>query len=76
MAAYKEIHLFGYGGCLGLGTFAQILKEIFEDTEVGGAQTQFRWSWEGKVHSGSRGFIGDDEDIMFSLCQMEAPWGC
>ncbi len=52
----QEIHLFGYGGFVGLGTFAQILKEIVEDKEVGGVQTWFWWSWGGKAHSGSRGF--------------------
>ncbi len=39
-----------------LGTFAQVLKEIVEDKEVGGTITWFRWCWEGKAHSGSRGF--------------------
>ncbi len=52
----QEIHLFGYGGLVHLGTFAQVLKEIVEDKKVGGAQTWFRWCWEGKAHSGSRGF--------------------
>ncbi len=33
----QEIHLFGYGGLVCLGTFAQVLKEIVEDEEVGGA---------------------------------------
>jgi hypothetical protein len=38
----QEIHLFGYGGLVSLGTFAQVLKEIVEDKEVGGAQTWCR----------------------------------
>ncbi len=52
----QEIHLFGYWGLVCLGTFAQELKEIVEDKEVWGAQTWFRWCWEGKAHTGSRGF--------------------
>jgi hypothetical protein len=51
-----ENHLFGYGGLVCLGTFAQVLKEIVEDEEVGVAQARFGWCWEGKVHTGSRGF--------------------
>ncbi len=51
-----EIHLFGYGGLVRLGTFAQVPKKIVEDEEVGGAQTWFRWCWEGKVHTSSQGF--------------------
>ncbi len=52
----QEIHLFGYGGLVHLCTFAQVLKEIIEDEEVGGANTWFRWCWEGKAHTGSQGF--------------------
>ncbi len=52
----QEIHLFGDGGLVCLGTLAQVLKEIVEDKKVGGTQTRFRWCWEGKAHSGSRGF--------------------
>jgi hypothetical protein len=52
----REIHLFGYGGLVGLGTFAQILKEIVEDEQVEGAQTRFGWSWEGKGYIGSQDF--------------------
>jgi hypothetical protein len=52
----QEIHLLGYVGLMSLGTFAQVLKEIVEDKEVEGAQTWFRWCWEGKAHTGSRGF--------------------
>ncbi len=52
----QEIHLFGYRGLVGLGTFTHILEEIVEDKEVGGAQTWLRWCWEGKAHSGNRGF--------------------
>jgi hypothetical protein len=35
----QETHLFAYGGLLHLGTFSQVLKEIVEDKDVGGAQT-------------------------------------
>jgi hypothetical protein len=52
----QEIHLVGYGGLVGLDTFAQVLKEIVEDKEFVHAQTWLRWSWEGKAHTGSRGF--------------------
>jgi hypothetical protein len=52
----QKIHLFGDGGLVCLGTLSQVLKEIVEDKKVGGAQTQFGWCWEGKAHSGSRGF--------------------
>ncbi len=52
----QEIHLFGYGGLVGLGTFAHILKEIVEDKEVGCAKTWLGWSWGGKAQSGRRGF--------------------
>ncbi len=52
----QVIHLFGYGGLVSFGTFAQVLKEIVENKEVGGAQTWFRWCWEGKTHAGSQGF--------------------
>jgi hypothetical protein len=31
----QEIHLFGYGGLVSLGTFAQVLKEIIEDKRLG-----------------------------------------
>jgi hypothetical protein len=52
----QEIHLFGYGGLVCLGTFAQVLKEVIEDKEVGGTQTWFRWRWEGKAHTDSQDF--------------------
>jgi hypothetical protein len=35
----QEIHLFGDGGLVCLGTLAQVLKEIVEDKKVGGTQT-------------------------------------
>ncbi len=35
----QEIHLFGNGGLVCLGTLAQILEEIVEDKKVGGTQT-------------------------------------
>ncbi len=35
----QVIHLLGDGGLVCLGTFAQVLKEIIEDEEVGGIQT-------------------------------------
>jgi hypothetical protein len=56
MAMYMRFIFFGDGGLVCLGTLAQVLKEIVEDKMVGGTQTQFRWCWEGKVHSGSQGF--------------------
>ncbi len=52
----QEIHLYGYGGLVHLGTFAQERKEIVQDKEVGGAQAWFRWCWEGKAHPSSQGF--------------------
>jgi hypothetical protein len=52
----QEIHLFGYTGLMGVGTFAHILIESVEDQEVGCAQTWLGWSWEGKAYSGSQGF--------------------
>ena len=35
----QEIHLFGDGGLVCLGTLAQVLKEIVKDKKVGGTQT-------------------------------------
>jgi hypothetical protein len=52
----QEIHLLGDGGLVCLDTFAQVLKEIVEDKDVEGTQTQFGWCWEGKEDSSSRGF--------------------
>ncbi len=52
----QDIHLLGDGGRVCLGTFAKVLKVIVVDEEVGVTQTWFRWCWEGKSHSGSRGF--------------------
>ncbi len=34
----QEIHLFGDGGLVCLGTLAYVLKEIIEDKKVGGTQ--------------------------------------
>ncbi len=36
----QEIDLFGYGGLVGWGTFAHILKKIVEVEVAGGAQTR------------------------------------
>jgi hypothetical protein len=52
----QEIHLFGDGGLVCLGTLAQVLKEIVEDKKAWGTQTWFGRCWEGKMHSGSQGF--------------------
>ncbi len=52
----QEIHLFGDGGLVCLGTLAQVLKEIVEDKKVGGNQTRFGWCWVGKALSGGQGF--------------------
>jgi hypothetical protein len=43
MARYRIFLFFGDGGLVCLGTFAQVLKEIVEDKEVGGTKTWFRW---------------------------------